>query len=145
MSPRAAARLETLGFGRVYDYVAGKADWGAAGLPYEPEAPRVGPLADRDVPTCRLDERLSAIRPRLGGWDLCVVVDAERRVLGRLGRRALAREDDPTAEEAMTPGPVTIRPHRRVEPILAWMRERKLTAALVTTSDGRLVGVYRPR
>src|SRR6266540_5214701 len=33
MSPRAASLLETLGFEQVYDYVAGKADWGAAGLP----------------------------------------------------------------------------------------------------------------
>ncbi len=33
MSPRAAARLETLGFSRVYDYVGGKRDWLAAALP----------------------------------------------------------------------------------------------------------------
>ncbi len=33
MSPRAAARLETLGFDDVYDYVSGKSDWMAAGLP----------------------------------------------------------------------------------------------------------------
>ena len=31
MSPRAAWRLEALGFGGVYDYVAGKVDWIAAG------------------------------------------------------------------------------------------------------------------
>src|SRR6266511_4403171 len=35
MSPRAAWRLESMGFAEVYDYVAGKADWGAAGLPLE--------------------------------------------------------------------------------------------------------------
>ncbi|MDP9404293.1 MAG: rhodanese-like domain-containing protein [Actinomycetota bacterium] len=33
MSPRAAWRLEHLGFAQVYDYVAGKVDWMAAGLP----------------------------------------------------------------------------------------------------------------
>src|SRR5438128_1173912 len=37
MSPRAAARLASLGFTKVYDYVAGKADWGSAGLPLEGE------------------------------------------------------------------------------------------------------------
>jgi 3-mercaptopyruvate sulfurtransferase SseA len=31
MSPRAAWRLKTLGFERVYDYVGGKADWLAHG------------------------------------------------------------------------------------------------------------------
>jgi hypothetical protein len=33
MSPRAASRLESIGFEQVYDYVAGKADWGSACLP----------------------------------------------------------------------------------------------------------------
>ena len=34
MSPRAAWRLESLGFSHVYDYVAGKIDWLAAGLTF---------------------------------------------------------------------------------------------------------------
>ena len=33
MSPRAAWRLESLGFRNVHDYPAGKSDWMAAGLP----------------------------------------------------------------------------------------------------------------
>ena len=35
MSPRAAWRLESIGFEQVYDYVTGKADWGSFGLPLE--------------------------------------------------------------------------------------------------------------
>jgi hypothetical protein len=35
MSPRAASRLESIGFEQVYDYLAGKADWGSFGLPLE--------------------------------------------------------------------------------------------------------------
>lgn len=35
-SPRAAERMEKLGYERVYDYVAGKMDWKEAGLPIEP-------------------------------------------------------------------------------------------------------------
>ena len=35
MSPRAAWRLKAAGFGPVYDYAAGKADWLAAGLPFQ--------------------------------------------------------------------------------------------------------------
>ncbi|TVQ33469.1 MAG: rhodanese-like domain-containing protein [Geminicoccaceae bacterium] len=35
-SPEAAARMEALGYTRVYDYVAGKADWLAAGKPVAP-------------------------------------------------------------------------------------------------------------
>jgi rhodanese-related sulfurtransferase len=38
-SPRAADMLERLGYGRVYDYAAGKRDWQAAGLPVEGHNP----------------------------------------------------------------------------------------------------------
>ena len=34
-SPRAARRLEALGYGNVYDYEEGKQDWIGAGLPTE--------------------------------------------------------------------------------------------------------------
>jgi rhodanese-related sulfurtransferase len=34
-SPKAAKRMEQLGYDRVYDYVAGKADWRAAGKPID--------------------------------------------------------------------------------------------------------------
>ncbi len=52
MSPRAAWRLESLGFHDVYDYVDGKLDWMAAGLPTEgtnAEHPRAGDLARKDT------------------------------------------------------------------------------------------------
>lgn len=60
MSPRAAWRLEGLGFSPVYDYVPGKVDWFAAGLPKEgklAEVPTVGEAARQDVPTCSLRRR----------------------------------------------------------------------------------------
>src|SRR5436309_1392574 len=59
MSPRAAWQLESLGFTRVYDYVAGKADWGSFGLPIEgqrPSSSRVGAHLQSDVPTCKLGD-----------------------------------------------------------------------------------------
>ena len=90
MSPRAAWRLESIGFEQVFDYVAGKADWGSFGLPLEGSrgsATRVGAYLRRDVPTCRLEERLAAVRVRVrAGWDSCCVVNDERIVLGWLGR-----------------------------------------------------------
>ena len=49
MSPRAAWRLEATGFGPVYDYVAGKADWLAADLPFEGTAQLVGMFTRRNV------------------------------------------------------------------------------------------------
>ena len=146
MSPRAAWRLDSLGFEQVYDYVAGKADWGSAGLPLEGENPsdtRVGAYVRADVPTCLLNERLRDVQQRLGetGWDTCFIVNEQRVVLGRLGRTALRSQADASVEEAMTPGPSTIRPSARLEPMVERMRKQNLTSLPVTTSDGRLIGV----
>ena len=146
MSPRAAWRLDSIGFRRVFDYVAGKADWGSFGLPLEgTKGPRAGGCLRTDVPTCRLEERLQEVRRRVGaaGWDTCIVVNAAGIVLGRLGRRALASEADVAVEEAMTPGPSTVRPSITLAAIVERLRTQKLTSALVTRSDGTLVGVLR--
>src|SRR5438128_1038453 len=109
MSPRAASRLEGLGFAPVHDYAAGKADWGSFGLPIEGErhsGTRVGAHAHTDVPACRPADRMPDIRARIlaSGWDTCFVTDEHGVVLGRLGHAALARDDDISVQEAMTPG-----------------------------------------
>jgi CBS domain-containing protein len=140
-------RLETLGFHRVYDYVAGKKDWGSFGLPREgTKVPNrsAGMVARTDVPTCRRDERLVDVRRRVraAGWDTCVVVE-DRVVLGRVGAKALASEEDISAEEGMSPGPSTVRPSIGADALLRRMRERNVRSFLVTTSDGRLVGLVR--
>jgi Mg/Co/Ni transporter MgtE len=146
MSPRAASRLESLGFQQVYDYTAGKADWGSFGLPLEGtngSEMRAGAHLRADVPTCRLHDRLPEICQRLeeSGWDTCFVVDEERVVLGRIGRRAIRAREDVSAEEAMTPGPSTTRPSAGLEAMVERMQRQKLTSLPVTTSDGRLVGL----
>lgn len=146
MSPRAAWRLETLGFDHVYDYVAGKADWAAAGMPIEGERvnePTAGIAADSDVPTCTLSDDLESVRERTrrSGWDICIVVNDERVVLGRLGRAALSSHQPATVEEAMSEGPSTVRPSLPLAELVKRMQENDLRTALVTTLDGRLVGV----
>ena len=149
MSPRAAWRLEGLGFERVYDYVPGKADWSASGLPTEgtlARVPTIGDAARQDVPTCALEEKISDARDRVraAGWDACVVVNKERVVLGLLREKELASDAKATAEEVMRNGPATFRPDEPLEKMAKRMRERGARTVLVTTSDGRLVGlVYR--
>src|SRR5260221_51431 len=67
MSPRAAWRLESLGFTEVYDYAAGKEDWLAWGRPREgrtAQVPTVGEVARRDVPTCGLADRVADAKAR---------------------------------------------------------------------------------
>src|SRR5712691_10728148 len=146
MSPRAAARLASIGFPRVYDYVAGKADWGSAGLPLEGtsgSATRVGGYVRADVPTCRLADDLDEVRDRVReeGWGTCFVVDDERVVLGRLGGAAIRGGEPGTVEDAMTPGPSTIRPSARLEAVVDRLQRQNLRSLPVTTSSGRLVGL----
>jgi CBS domain-containing protein len=140
-------RLEGLGFDQVYDYAAGKKDWGSYGLPREgkkAEEPSAGELARRDVPTAALEERLQDVRSRIGDWDTCIVVDDDRIVLGRLGRRALGSNEDVSVEEAMSPGPSTVRPSLGAAAAVERMEKRNVRTLLITTPDGRLVGVlYR--
>jgi len=94
-----------------------------------------------DAPTCGPDDRLQDVRARLGNWDTCFVLDAGRVLLGRLGRAALAGDDDISAEEAMTDGPSTIRPSARLDWSLARMEKNDLVNLPVTSSDGRFLGL----
>jgi CBS domain-containing protein len=146
MSPRAAWRLESLGFGDVYDYVAGKLDWMAAGLPTEGNnagRARAGEVARKDVPTCGLKERLGAVRDRVRelGWDAAVVVNEQRVVLGLLRSKELDADGELLIEQAMRPGPSTFRPFVSIEEIARFLVEHELESSPVTTSDGRLVGL----
>ena len=146
MSARAAWRLTTLGFTDVYRYQAGKADWFAAGLPREgaeAHVPRVADVAERDVPTCTLHERMGVLQERMraAGRDVCVVIDAERIVLGIMEAEALSGDPATLVESIMKPDPVTFRPHLRAGEVPDYVRNRKVRHLLVTTSDGVLVGL----
>jgi CBS domain-containing protein len=148
MSPRAAWRLESLGFTRVFDYVAGKADWFASGLPIEGKlaaVPRIGDVAHRDVPVCRLSDKIGDVRKwtQEEDWDACVVVNDEGIVLGLLRRKELDADPQATVEEMMRSGPTTFRPNVPVKDMAERMRERGARTVLVTVSDGKLVGLLR--
>ncbi len=148
MSARAASRLEKLGFGQVYRYQPGKADWFAAGLPREgseANTPRVADVARRDVPTCRIDERVGAVRDRVrdGNWDVCVVVDEQRVVLGVIRAEALGVDPGTPVEDVMQAGPVTFRPNLGAGQMPDYLKKQRIPRALVTTSDGVLIGLLR--
>jgi CBS domain-containing protein len=148
MSPRAACRLEALGFSEVHDYMPGKADWLARGLPTEGEeadTPRALGLVVDDVVTCGLDERVSEVRERVEAsrYRFAFVVSNSRVVLGRVRRAALEGDGDVTAEAVMEPGPSTIRPDAGLEPLAERMRKNELSCLPVTTPEGELLGLVR--
>ncbi len=149
MSPRAACRLATLGFEEVYDYTAGKVDWIAHGLPVEgswDQAATARAFARMDVATCRLTDRAAVVRERLEaspyGFAL-VLADAGEILLGRVRRSAIGDDPDVLAEELMEPGPSTVRAHIEANELARRLREQDLRTAVVTTPDGRLLGVVR--
>ncbi len=146
MSPRAAWRLESLGFTKVFDYVAGKADWLASGLPIEGKLAnycRAGSVARADVPPCRLTDRVADALKQVQASDhcVCVVTNDEGVVLGRLGERALLTDPEGLVEQVMESGPTTTRPDDPLDAITERLRGRGVDSILVTTPDGRLVGI----
>ena len=148
MSPRAACRLRTLGFEQVYDYVGGKADWLAHGLPTEGQKAatlRVKDVVRDDVAICGLEESAATARERVAaspyGFGL---VSTEGVVLGRVRMSALKEVDpDKTTEAVMEPGPSTVRAETELETLAERLRERNLKFAIVTTPEGALLGVAR--
>jgi hypothetical protein len=146
MSPRAAWRLESLGFTEVYEYSAGKSDWGAFGLPLEGTAVksvRIKDIARPDVPTCGLDDTVGSAQQRAGDWGTCIVVNEQRVVLGRLFKEELGGDPHARVGDVMRPGTSTFRPNVSAAEMLEYMDRRRHETSLVTTSDGHLVGLAR--
>lgn len=138
MSPRAAWRLERLGL-ETFDYVGGKVDWLAAGLPTvrsEPARRRAGDVADRNPATCSPETRVA----RLGPGSV-IVLNQHAIVLGRV--RPGDHPPDASAEDVMEPGPATVRAHEPLDELLERMRRRGVEEIVVTTPEGRLLGVVR--
>jgi Mg/Co/Ni transporter MgtE len=148
MSPRAACRLEALGFTEVYDYVGGKADWLARALHTEGAGPRPDRVADllrNDVATAEPQERIADVRPRVDAspYGFALVIGRGGVLLGRLRRAALDGDPMATAEDVMEPGPSTIRPDTEPAALARRLRDRELTTAVVTDPDGALLGIVR--
>src|SRR5438094_9448232 len=115
MAPRAAARLEFLGFTKVFHYHAGKLDWMAAGLPTEGEnakRPRAGTVARKNVPVCALTDRVGEVRDRARvlGWDAAVAVNDDHVVLGLLRTAERDKDADQPIDEAMRSRTSTFEP-----------------------------------
>ena len=146
MSPRAACRLERLGFERVYDYVPGLADWRAGGLPTEGTAQHVQRVSDAtrpDVPTCEIDDPVGEVRSRTydAGWDECIVIDCDGIVVGRLRDQAWEADDAMSVQEVMESGPTTVRPDGLLQRLVDRMSKRDTKLVVVTAPQGNLIGV----
>ncbi len=147
MSPRAATRLEQLGFD-AYDYARSKVDWMAHGLSMEGAAatrPTALTFAREDVAACKLDDRAEDVRGQIDASPYrFALVLADGIVLGRVRRSRLGEApDDAHAEQLMEAGPSTTRPHIGVDELVSRFQSSETSTAVLTTPEGKLIGVVR--
>jgi CBS domain-containing protein len=145
MSPRAAWRLETLGFHTVHDYVGGKADWLAAGQPTQGNTHRtaVSSLVQAEVPTCQVNEPLAAVVARMTAArsDTAIVINHQRIVLGRLRADRFDEDSSSMIDAVMEEGPTTVRADTDTRELLVRMQARGTEQVIVTTPEGHLLGI----
>jgi len=145
MSPRAAWRLEAAGFGPVYDYVAGKADWLAADLPFEGTARLAGMFTRRGVATAAegtpVAEALGLLDAQ--GFGPVLVVNEAGVVMGAAYREGLAAAPGEAAVGTVLRfGVSTVRPSEEAAALAHRMGHRQVTRVVVTRSDGTLIGLF---
>jgi CBS domain-containing protein len=126
----------------------GKADWRARGLPREGEKaaePRAVDFAHQDVVTCRLHDPVGDARERVeeSPYGFAFVVADGGLLLGRLRKAALDGDPAATAESVMEPGPSTVRADTPPGRLRERLERSRLTTAVISDPEGRLLGVVR--
>ena len=75
----------------------------------------------------------------------CVVVNEHGIVLGRLGSKELASPPHVAVDVVMQPGPASVRANEPLDALLSRMAQHHVRLMVVTTPEGRLLGVVRGR
>ncbi|MGE3796655.1 MAG: CBS domain-containing protein [Thermomicrobiales bacterium] len=123
-------------------------DWLAHGLPTvgpDAETLRASNVLRTDVPTCRLDETIAAVKERLAptDWTVCGVINEQRVLLGMLRGKCWEEPDDSRVGDIMREGPSTIRPNEDLAAVTGRMQDRHVSCLFVTDSQGELIGILR--
>jgi CBS domain-containing protein len=129
----------------VYDYVAGKADWLAADLPFEGTAQLAGMFTRRGVATVAEGAPVAEALGLLGaqGFGPVLVVNEAGVVMGAAYREALAvASGEAAVGSVMRSGVSTVRPSEDAAALALRMGHRPVTRVVVTRSDGTLVGLF---
>jgi len=145
MSPRAAWRLEAAGFDPVYDYVASKADWLAADLPFEGTAQLAGTFTRRRAATvAEGTPRAQTLGlPKAQGFGPVLVLNEAEVVMGAAYRDdLLAASSGAEAGSVMRFGVSTVRPSEDAAALVHRMGHAGVTRLVVTRSNGTLIGLF---
>jgi Mg/Co/Ni transporter MgtE len=136
-----------LGFTEVYDYVFGKVDWLAHRLPAEGEravAPTAGRVARDDYVRCGPDDRAAEVLARVERsiYPFGLVAKGDGLLLGRVRSSDLRSAPPDTAvSRIMELAPATNRPHRAARDVAKRLADRDLRWTIITTPEGKLLGV----
>ena len=93
------------------------------------------------------DDRVPAVREAIARspYPFALVTGHDGMLLGRVRASDLDGAADVPVGELMEPGPSTVRPHRGAGDLARTLADRDLRWAIVTTPEGRLLGVVSRR
>jgi CBS domain-containing protein len=98
---------------------------------------------DRTVATCGPGQVVADLVATSATEDVWVVVNEQREVRGRRRADRFDPGDQRTAEEAMEPGPTTVRADAPAVETTERMRSRGAASLIVSTPEGVLLGLLR--
>lgn len=130
----------------MYDYVPGKVDWLAHNLEVEgdrADAVTVARVMRGDAVRCAPTDRVADVHESIkrSPYPFALVTTAGGVVLGRAPASALEQPSEQPVWDVAEPGPKTFRPHHSVLHVAEQLAEKDLRWAIVTTPEGRLLGV----
>ena len=96
-----------------------------------------------DVVRCAPADRAAAVLESIqhSPYPFALVTSAGGTVLGRVRASMLDPGSEETVWEIAEPGPKTFRPHHAAENVARQLAEKDLRWAILTTPEGRLLGI----
>jgi CBS domain-containing protein len=96
-----------------------------------------------DAVLCRPTDRVADVRTSIerSPYPFALVTSEDGTLLGRAPLSALDAAADTPVWDVAEPGPKTFRPHVSAEKVLGVLADKGLRWAIVTTPEGRLLGV----
>jgi CBS domain-containing protein len=124
----------------------GKVDWLANNLPVEgdkTDAPIAGRAIRDDAVRCRSSDPIAKVRELVerSPYPFALVTSEDGTLLGRAPLSALDGASDGQVWDVAEPGPKTFRPHVSAEKVVGVLADKDLRWAIVTTPEGRVLGV----
>src|SRR5207245_1587827 len=105
--------------------------------------PRLKQYVKTNVQTCLLRDRMQDIQNRRGNNDVCIVLNDRNIVMGIIEGEAWNANPLMRPSEVMKPGRRTFRPDGDPKESAKELRKDEIENAIVTTSDGELIGILR--